>query len=135
MTRKRYVGSGALYARTALGGGALALGLAAATAQANPQGGQVSAGAAVIQGQGTPLVQVTQQTDRAVIDWNSFNIVAGERTQFHQPSASSAILNRIHDQNPSQIMGNLSANGIVALVNPNGMVFGRGSQIDVGSLI
>ena len=32
-------------------------------------------------------------------------------------------------------MGNLSANGIVALVNPNGMVFGRGSQIDVGSLI
>jgi filamentous hemagglutinin family protein len=128
-----------LYAGTVLrGGGALAFGLAALTSSpvsANPQGGTVSAGAVTIGGQGSPVVQVNQQSDRAVIDWKSFNIAAGERTQFQQPSASSAILNRIHDQNPSQILGSLSANGIVALINPNGMVFGRGSQIDVGSLI
>jgi len=138
MAGKRRIGTGRLYARTALGGGTLAFGLAAlavAPAQANPKGGMVSAGSASISGQGTSLVQVNQQSDRAVIDWRSFNIGAGEATRFNQPSSSSAILNRIHDQNPSQIMGTLSANGIVALVNPNGMVFGRGSQIDVGSLI
>jgi filamentous hemagglutinin family protein len=107
---------------------------AAAPAWGLPQGGVVSGGAAQITGQG-PVVQINQQTDRAVIDWQAFNIAPGEEARFSQPSVSSAILNRIHDQNPSQIMGSLSANGIVALVNPNGMVFGRGVQIDVGSLI
>jgi len=102
---------------------------------ANPQGEVVSAGSAAISGQDTPVVQVNQFSDRAVIDWKSFNIAPGEATRFTQPSATAAILNRIHDQNPSQILGNLTANGQVALVNPNGMVFGRDSRIDVGSLI
>jgi filamentous hemagglutinin family protein len=128
-----------LYAGTVLrGSGALAFGLTAllsAPATANPQGGVIGAGAAMIQGQGTPVVQVTQVSDRAVIDWKSFNIAPGETTRFTQPSASSAILNRIHDQNPSQILGSLTANGQVALVNPNGMVFGKGSKVNVGSLI
>jgi filamentous hemagglutinin family protein len=127
-----------LYASTVLRGSrALAFGVAAlaSSAQANPVGGTLSAGTATISGQGTPVVQVNQSSDRAVIDWKSFNIAPGETTTFHQPSASSAILNRIHDQNPSQILGSLSANGIVALVNPNGMVFGQGSRVDVGSLI
>jgi len=130
--QKRRIGTGRLYARTAFGSGALAFGLVALTSSpvySNPQGGVVSAGTAAISGQGTQVVQVSQQTGRAVIDWQSFNIGAGETTRFNQPSSSSAILNRIHDQDPSQIMGNLSANGIVALVNPNGMVFGQGSQI------
>jgi filamentous hemagglutinin family protein len=108
--------------------------LSAHDAAANPQGGQISAGSATMQPSGTQL-NVYQDTDRAVIDWKSFDIAPGETTTFHQPSASSAILNRIHDQNPSQIFGSLSANGIVALVNPNGMVFGQGSRVDVGSLI
>jgi filamentous hemagglutinin family protein len=128
-----------LYAGTVLHGcGALAFGLAALTpspVSANPQGGIVRAGAATIQGQGTSALQVNQVSDRAVIDWKSFDIAPGETTIFHQPSASSAILNRIHNQNPSQIFGQLSANGIVALVNPNGMVFGKDSRVDVGSLI
>ena len=44
----------------------------AGEASANPQGGTISAGAATIQGQGTPVVQVNQASDRAVIDWKSF---------------------------------------------------------------
>jgi filamentous hemagglutinin family protein len=107
--------------------------LAASPAYANPQGGQVSAGQASIHAQG-PALTVVQHTDRAVLDWSSFNIAPGETTRFDQPSASSAILNRIHDQDPSKIEGNLSANGQVFLVNPNGMVFGKGAKVDVGSL-
>ena len=119
------------------GSRALAFGVAAlaSPAQANPVGGTLSAGAAAISGQGTPVVQVNQASDRAVIDWKSFNIAPGEATRFKQPSVASAILNRIHDQNPSQILGNLSANGQVMLVNPNGMLFGKGSRVDVAGLV
>ena len=127
-----------LYASTVLRGSrALAFGVAAlaSPAHANPVGGTVSAGAATISGQGTPVVQVNQASDRAVIDWKSFNIAPGEATRFKQPSAASAILNRIHDQNPSQILGNISANGQVMLVNPNGMLFGKDSRIDVCWLV
>jgi filamentous hemagglutinin family protein len=127
-----------LYASTVLRSSrALAFGVAAlaAPAHANPVGGTVSAGSATISGQGTPVVQVNQASDRAVIDWKSFNIVPGETTRFQQPSVTSAILNRIHDQNPSQILGNLSANGQVMLVNPNGMLFGKDSRVDVSGLV
>jgi hypothetical protein len=66
-----------LYSGTALRGpGVLAFGvavLAAGAAQANPQGGQVSAGAATIASQGSTLA-VRQHSDRAVIDWKSFDI-------------------------------------------------------------
>jgi hypothetical protein len=57
-----------LYSGTALGGsGALAFGVAvlAGAAQANPQDGQVSAGAVSTQSQGATL-SVRQHTDRAV---------------------------------------------------------------------
>ena len=95
----------------------------------------MSAGAVAIGGQGSPVLHVNQASDRAVIDWKSFNIAPGEATRFNQPSVTSAILNRIHDQNPSQILGSISANGQVALVNPNGMVFGKNSRVDVSGLV
>src|SRR5262245_11727236 len=133
MRRHSLSASTSLTAPSALG--ALGLLVFSGAAMANPQGGVVSAGSATIQDQGTPVVQVTQTSHRAGIDVQSFNIAPCEVTRFHQPSAASAILNRIHDQNPSQILGHLTANGQVMLANPNGMVFGQNSRIDVGSLV
>ena len=105
-------------------------------AMALPQGGNVVAGTATItQPTGTQL-NINQSTDRAIINWNSFNIGTGEGTRFYQPSASSITLNRVTgSNNPSQILGNLSANGQVAIINSNGVVFGKNSQVNVGSLI
>ena len=103
-------------------------------AQALPSGGVVSGGVATIAASG-PQLNVTQGSARAVIDWNSFNIGSGERVNIAQPSTSSILLNRIHDQQPSQIFGSLTANGRVVLANPNGMVFQPGSRVDVASLI
>ena len=80
-------------------------------------------------------VYVTQATNNAVIDWSSFNIGSGEAVQFFQPSASSIALNRIHDARPSAIDGSLTANGQVWLVNPNGIMFGRDAQVNVGGLL
>ncbi len=103
-------------------------------ASANPEGGVVSAGAATITSHGTKL-DIIQSTDRAVIDWRSFNIGVGEHTQFYQPNSGSIAVNRIGSGSPSVIAGQLSANGKVVIVNPNGVLFTGSSVVDVGGLV
>src|SRR5262245_32627506 len=86
---------------------AISIGLIAVPLRANPVGGTVAQGSATITSQG-PLLTI-QTSDRAVINWNSFNIGIGETTTFVQPSSASVVWNQIHDVNPSQILGNLNA--------------------------
>lgn len=105
-------------------------------AMANPLGSQVVGGAASVQGQGTPTVTVTQSTDRAIINWNTFNISRGETTQFIQPSSSSVTLNRVTGNlGPSFLDGTLTANGRIFLVNPDGILFGSNSKIDTAGFL
>lgn len=79
---------------------------------------------------------IHQQTDKAVLNWKSFNIGESNAVNFRQPSASSIALNRIErSDHPSRILGSLSANGQVYLVNPNGFMFGSKSQVNVNSLV
>ena len=101
---------------------------------ANPIDGVVSAGSANIDSAGNTLT-VTQQTDKAVIDWRGFDIAHGETTEFKQPNASSMTLNRVNSNAPSFIDGNLTANGNLIVVNPNGVWFGGGARVDVNGLI
>ena len=104
------------------------------SAFALPAGGTVSAGAASING-GTGSLIVNQTSANAVIYWQSFNIGKGETVQFVQPGSSSVALNRVIGSDPSGILGNLSANGKVFLVNPNGILFGAAAQVNVGGLV
>src|ERR1043165_2794173 len=62
--------------------------------QANPSGGSVQTGSANI-ATGPSGVTVTQGSDRAVINWNSFSIDQGKTTTFVQPGSKSAVLNRV----------------------------------------
>ena len=101
---------------------------------AAPQDGVLRAGSASISQSGN-LTQVQQTSDRAIIDWRSFSVGALESVAFNQPSRFSATLNRVTGDQVSVILGKLTANGQVVLINPNGMLFGAGSQIDVGGLI
>ncbi|NOS90074.1 MAG: filamentous hemagglutinin N-terminal domain-containing protein [Methylococcaceae bacterium] len=78
---------------------------------------------------------IDQKSDKVVVDWKSFNIGEKNSVDFKQPSSSAVALNRIHDLNPSQILGTLQANGQVYLVNQNGFVFGKNSQVNVNSLV
>jgi filamentous hemagglutinin family protein len=104
-------------------------------AYANPTGGQVVGGTATISSVGNTLT-VQQTSSNAIINWNSFNIAAGETTRFQQPSANSIALNRVTGtQNPSQILGQLTANGQVWIINPNGVMFGNGAQVNVAGLV
>ena len=112
----------------------LPLGLAIALA--NPQGPQVVGGSATVQGQGTPTVTVTQQSNSAIINWNTFNIGTNEKTNIIMPSSSSVQLDRVTGgQGPSQILGTLWSNGRVFLVNPDGILFGAGAKVDTAGLL
>ena len=102
--------------------------------QAMPQGGQVAAGAAEI-AQKNAEMAIRQMSQNAVINWQSFNIAAGERVNILQPNAQAAILNRVMDGNITRIMGALQANGRVFIVNPAGVLFASGAQVNVGSLV
>lgn len=101
---------------------------------ANPQGGNVAAGQASITSSGNHL-DVTQRTNKAVIDWRGFDIAPNETTQFHQPSSNAITLNRVHSDAASQIEGNLTANGNLILINQNGVMFGNGAKVDVNGLV
>jgi len=105
------------------------------TAVANPEDGVVKAGEADIRNVNSSTLVIDQKTSRAAIDWKSFSIDGGETVNINQPSSSSTLLNRVVGDKLSNIRGQLNANGNVILVNPNGIVLGRGSLVDVNSLI
>jgi filamentous hemagglutinin family protein len=111
-----------------------ALGLASAVA--GPDGANVVGGSATMHGQGSASVTINQSSERAIINWRQFDIGAGETTRFNQPSSSSVALNRVTGGlGPTQIMGTLSANGRVFVVNRDGILFGPNSKIDTAGFL
>jgi filamentous hemagglutinin family protein len=114
---------------------ALGFGAAQAAPPVNtlPQGGQVVAGQASIGSSGARM-DVTQSSQRAAIDWRSFNLGSNAQVNFKQPNSASVILNRVLDEQPSQIFGRISSNGQVFLSNPAGIYFSPTSSADVGAL-
>jgi filamentous hemagglutinin family protein len=107
------------------------------SALANPTGAQVVNGQVSILQNGN-LLQITNSPN-SIINWQSFSIGANEITRFVQQSQSSAVLNRVTGSagaiDPSVILGALQSNGRVFLVNPSGILFGAGAQVDVAGLV
>ena len=102
-------------------------------AQANPVGAQVVSGTASINQSGN-LLTVTNSPN-AIINWQGFSIGTGQTTNFVQQSASSSVLNRVIGPDPSSLLGTLTSNGRVFLINPAGILVGQGARIDVGGLV
>lgn len=105
------------------------------TAWADPTGGIVVSGQGTISTPAPGTTVIEQASQHLQLNWNTFDVAANETVQFQQPSASAVALNRILDQNPSQVFGRIDANGQVMLVNPNGLLFGQSAQLNVGSLV
>ena len=101
---------------------------------AAPQGGSILAGSAEFTVNGLTTT-VKQNSDRAVLSWQSFNLANNETVNFDQPSANSATLNRILDSTASHIGGTIKATGTVYFVNPNGLVFDASSRVTANRLI
>ena len=108
--------------------------LTASTAFALPQGEKVAAGQADFQTSDARTLQITA-SDKSIINYRSFDINEGEHVQFIQPSCRSSVLNRILGEDPSQVLGKLSGNGRVYLINPNGIFFGPNAVINTGSFL
>ena len=100
---------------------------------ANPTGLTVTAGSATAVTSGSQLSIMAG--NNAFLNWQSFNIAAGEQTVFNQPNAGSVVWNRINDQNASQIYGSLQANGVVVLMNSSGFYFGPNSFVSAAGLV
>ena len=83
---------------------------------ARPIGGTVVAGAAAIS-RTTNNTQIDQTSQRAAIDWHSFDVGSQQSVTFNQPSSSAVALNRVTGPDQSQIAGRIDANGQIILVN------------------
>ncbi len=99
-----------------------------------PINGVIKQGAITINSNGTTM-NINQATQKGIIEWGTFNIGKSATVNFNQPNSASSTLNRVISSNPSEIYGNLNANGQVFLINPNGVFFSKTSKVDVGSLI
>jgi filamentous hemagglutinin family protein len=86
---------------------------------------------------GQTTVGIQQTAAQAILNWTTFNIGAQTTLSFNQQgNASWVALNRVVGSTaPSQILGNINADGQVYVINQNGIIFGGNSQINVGSLI
>jgi len=104
--------------------------------KALPTGGKVVAGqASIMRAPAAPSLTVQQSSQRAVVNWDTFNLGAKAQIRFDQPSAQSVTLNRVLGGGQSNILGQLSAPGQVFISNPEGVLFGAGARVDVGSLL
>ncbi|MFL5097984.1 MAG: filamentous hemagglutinin N-terminal domain-containing protein, partial [Xanthobacteraceae bacterium] len=105
-------------------------------AVAGPTGGVVVGGEATIRDQGSRNVTIDQWSHRAIINWYTFNIGAGESTRFNQPDSSSVVLNRVTGGvGPSEIFGTVTANGRVFVINRDGILFGPNAVIDTAGFL
>jgi filamentous hemagglutinin family protein len=102
-------------------------------AAANPTGGSVAQGSATINNSGSQETVTT--AGNAYINWQSFNIAAGETTTFVEPTSSSVVWNNINGSSPSQILGNLNANGYVVLQNQAGFYIGGQAAVSAHGLV
>ena len=101
---------------------------------ARPTGGSVVGGAAAISQTGSNT-RIDQSSQRAAIDWKSFNVGSQQSVTFSQPSANAVALNRVTGPDPSQIAGRIDANGQIILVNQSGVNFYKGAQVNAAGVM
>jgi len=99
------------------------------------EGGAVKSGEATIIKPDSTTTYIAQSSTKVIIDWRRFDIAPGSLVRFVQPSTSSIALNRVIGMDPSMILGSLEANGIVFLVNPNGVIFGFSAVVHTSGLV
>ena len=99
-----------------------------------PQGEIIVSGNVTIEKNPNNLT-INQSSEKLVANWQSFNIGQNHTVNFIQPSADSIALNRVTGSSASLIQGSLNSNGQVFLINPNGILFSKNSQVNVGGLV
>lgn len=84
---------------------------------------------------GKVLVSIKQTADKAILNWETFN-VGRDTTVAFQQDASWALMNKVGNSTaPSQIQGQIKGDGTVMILNGNGVVFSGSSQVNVRNLV
>lgn len=86
---------------------------------------------------GRAVVTIEQTADKAILNWETFNVGRNTTVAFQQQGTAWSVLNRVNDPlaRPSQIMGRIEAPGTVMLINRNGVVFTGSSQVNTRNLV
>jgi filamentous hemagglutinin family protein len=100
-----------------------------------PEDGVVVGGDATIHEPDGSSLTITQHSNRAVIDWQSFSVGRGEHARFDLPSKNSVTVNRVVGDDVSKIFGALSSNGKMVLINRHGIHIGPEAHIDVAGFL
>jgi filamentous hemagglutinin family protein len=100
-----------------------------------PTGEQVVSGQVNVARPNATQMQIQQNSQKSIVNWQGFSINPNEAVNIQQPNPQAALLNRVIGMDASVIQGQLNANGQVYLVNPNGVLFSNTAQVDVGGLI
>jgi filamentous hemagglutinin len=95
-----------------------------------------------LEANGRTLVNIVQEQQQAFINWNTFNIGKTTTLNFDQSAGGASVgewivFNKITDPtgNPTQILGNIQAQGQVYVLNQNGIIFGGSSQVNTHTLV
>ncbi|HIJ61288.1 MAG TPA: filamentous hemagglutinin N-terminal domain-containing protein [Rhodospirillaceae bacterium] len=110
------------------------LSVAGGQAWAGPSGAQIVAGQVNISAAAQTTI-IQQNSSKAIINWQDFSLGRNETLNFKQPDAKAIALNRVTGTQASSLQGTVAANGQVWIINPNGVLFGAGSQVNVAGLI
>lgn len=87
---------------------------------------------------GSVTARIHQSSNAGILQWERFDIGANATVNIDQPSTSSILLNKVNDGDYNHsvvIEGQLNANGQVYIYNPNGIIFGKTSRVNVNSLV
>ena len=116
--------------------GIVAAPFAAQTAYALPIEGAnaaANAGEANISTSGTTM-DIVGKTEHNVLRWEDFSIEQNEKVRFDGGSQTRDYLNLVTGEGASNIYGTIEGGRNVYLVNPHGILFAKGSEVNTGAL-
>lgn len=97
-------------------------------ANALPTGAQITSGSVSSAVNGATMT-INQSSNKAIVNWNTFDVGSAAKVNINQPGSNAVILNRVVGNDPTQIHGQINANGQVMIVNPNGVVVGKDGAV------
>ena len=77
---------------------------------------------------------ITSTALNNVINWQDYSVKQGELVQYDGGAKTNNYLNIVTGANTSNINGKIEGGNNVYIVNPNGVIFGKSAEVNVGNL-
>ena len=80
------------------------------------------------------ITDVTGTQPNNIVKWTDFSVNQGETVRFDKGAQEKNYLNLVTGPKTSEIAGSIEGGKDVYLVNPHGVIFSHGAQVNVGNL-